>query len=162
MAFEGIVSSLMPNKNSPLPCLHTLITSSSLAMLKSAPLKHAFPILPPRATPSSFDLLASIKSLIASKSLTGPAWKDPKIWKPQIRRAQARYTAMVKEVAEEIVCDPSFSTEYNIFLDSISQPVNLFDLISQDFDTEFPGASRGLLGVGEGQYTSCYPSPTRR
>lgn len=150
MAYEGIASQLMPTKNSPLPCLHTLITSSP-SMLKSAPLKHSLPILPPRATPSSLDLINNIKALIANGNLSGPAWRDPKVWKPQIRRAHARYSAMVKEVAEDIVCAPSFSNEYNIFLDSISQPINLFDLISQDFDTEFPGAAKGLLGVGEGQ-----------
>ncbi|ORY66635.1 hypothetical protein BCR35DRAFT_308491 [Leucosporidium creatinivorum] len=150
MAFEGIVSQLKHNKSSPLPCLHTLITPSGLAMLKSAPLKHAFPICPPRTPPSPQALLTSIRSLLASGALTGPEWKQASVWRPQIRRAFAAYHALVKEVAEEVVCDAAFSTEYQIFLDSISQPIQLLQLISDDFEAEFgPGACKGLLGVGE-------------
>jgi hypothetical protein len=150
MAFEGVIAQLKYNKSSPLPCLHTLITPSGLAMLKSAPLKHAFPVCPPRTAPSSHSLLTSIRADIASKTLQGSLWKQSAIWKPQVRRAFAKYHAMVKEVAEDIVCDPAFSKEYHIFLESISQPINLFDLISQDFSAEFGlGACKGLLGVGD-------------
>lgn len=138
------------NKTSPLPCLHTLITPSGLAMLKSAPLKHAFPICPPRTTPSPQSLLTSIRSLIASRALVGPAWKQASTWRPAVRKAFNKYHQMVKEVAEEVVCDKSFSAEYSIFLDSISQPIQLLQLISEDFETEFgPGACKGLLGVGD-------------
>mgnify|MGYP001563683815 FL=1 len=57
---------------------------------------------------------------------------------------------MVKEVAEEVVGDPEFSSEYTLFLESISQPLQLLQLIREDFETEFgEGACRGLLGVGE-------------
>lgn len=147
MAYEGVIAQLKHNKS--LPCLHTLLTTSGLAMLKSAPLKHAFPICPPRAAPSCQALLASIRADIAAGRLSGSIWKQSAIWRPQVRRAFAKYHAMVKDVAEEIVTAPSFSKEYNIFLDSISRPINLFDLISQDFAAEFgPGACKGLLGVG--------------
>ena len=55
---------------------------------------------------------------------------------------------MVKEVAEEVVGDPEFSSEYTLFLESISQPLQLLQLIREDFETEFgEGACRGLLGV---------------
>lgn len=119
-------------------------------MLKSAPLKHAFPICPPRTPPSPQALLTSIRSLLALGALTGPEWRQASIWRPQIRRAFAAYHALVKEVAEEVVCDAAFSTEYQIFLDSISQPIQLLQLISDDFEAEFgPGACKGLLGVGE-------------
>ncbi|SGY41347.1 BQ5605_C003g02499 [Microbotryum silenes-dioicae] len=150
MAYEGIISQLKYNKSSPMPCLHTLITPTGLAMLKSAPLKHAFPVCPPRERPSPQPLLNSIRSLIAAGALSGPAWKQASVWRPQVRRASAAYHAMCKDLAEEVVSDPSFSTEYNIFLDSISQPLQLLQLVAEDFEECFgPGACKGLLGVGD-------------
>jgi len=152
MAYEGIISQLKPTKTSPLPCLHSLLTPAGLAMLKSAPLKHSFPICPPRTPPSPATLLSSIRSLLGSgtSNLTGPTWKQPSVWRPQVRKAFAKYHLMVKEVAEEVVCEPGFSKEYTIFLESISQPIQLLHLISEDFELEFgPGACKGLLGVGE-------------
>lgn len=119
-------------------------------MLKSAPLKHAFPICPPRAPPSPQALIASIRSLIAAGALSGPAWSKPSVWRPHIRRAFTAYHSLVKEVAEDVICEPNFSHEYNVFLQSISQPIQLLQLISEDFEAEFgPGACKGLLGVGE-------------
>lgn len=168
MAYEGIVSQvrvslviagrvlncglgqLKHHKSSPLPCLHTLLTPTGLSMLKSAPLKHAFPICPPRSAPSPSSLLASIRSLLASGALSGPEWATAADWRPQIRKAFARYHAMVKQAAEALVSDPTFATEYTIFLESISQPLQLLALISDDFEHEFgAGACKGLLGVGD-------------
>lgn len=143
-------SQLKPTKSSPLPCLHTVLTPSGLAMLKSAPLKKAFPVCPPRVAPSPQTLISSIRALIASGALTGPAWAKPSLWRPHIRRAFTSYHALVKEVAEKVIDEPSFSHEYTVFLQSISQPIQLLQLISEDFVAEFgPGASKGLLGVGE-------------
>ncbi|SCV66910.1 BQ2448_5556 [Microbotryum intermedium] len=150
MAYEGIISQLKYNKSAPMPCLHTLMTPTGLAMLKSAPLKNAFPVCPPRERPSPQPLLNSIRSLIAAGALSGPAWKQASVWRPQVRRASAAYHAMCKDVAEEVVSDTAFSTEYNIFLDSISQPLQLLQLIAEDFEECFgPGACKGLLGVGD-------------
>lgn len=58
---------------------------------------------------------------------------------------------MLREIAEELVSgDPSFSEEYRIFLENISQPIQLLQLIADDFETEFgPDAQRGLLAVGD-------------
>jgi len=58
---------------------------------------------------------------------------------------------MLREIAEELVSgDPSFSEEYRIFLENISQPIQLLQLIADDFETEFgPDATRGLLAVGD-------------
>jgi hypothetical protein len=57
---------------------------------------------------------------------------------------------MLREIAEEIVSSPAFAQEYRIFLENISQPIQLLQLIADDFETEFgPGATRGLLAVGE-------------
>lgn len=112
-------------------------------MLQSAPLQHAFPICPPRPAPSPSSLLAALR---ASHTLPNPASS----WRPHVRRAFAQYHAMVKQVAEEVVGDPEFSREYTLFLESISQPLQLLQLIREDFETEFgEGACRGLLGVGE-------------
>ncbi|GAA5942954.1 uncharacterized protein JCM15063_006169 [Sporobolomyces koalae] len=151
MAYEGIVAQLKPTKTSPNPCLHTLLTPDGLAMLKSAPLKSAFPVCPPRSPPSPSPLLASIRALIQRGNLSGPAWKVSSVWRQQVRKAFNSYHAMLRDIAEELVSgDPSFSEEYHIFLENISQPLQLLQLIADDFDTEFgPGATRGLLAVGD-------------
>ncbi|KAG0658511.1 hypothetical protein C6P46_005754 [Rhodotorula mucilaginosa] len=138
------------NKNGPVPCLHTLLTPTGLNLLKSAPLMSAFPVTPPRAPPSPAPLLASIRSLIQSGSLSGPAWKSTATWRAQIRKAFAAYHALLKDVAEELVTARSFADEFHLFLDQIAQPIQLLQLIADDFESEFgPGATRGLLGVGE-------------
>ncbi|GAA6059243.1 hypothetical protein JCM10212_006636 [Sporobolomyces blumeae] len=151
MAYEGIVAQLNPSKTVSVPCLHTLLTPTGLSMLKSAPLKSAFPICPPRTPPSPSPLLASIRSLIQRGALSGPAWKTSSVWRQHIRKAFAAYHAMLREIAEDLVSgDPSFSEEYRIFLENISQPLQLLQLIADDFEAEFgPGATRGLLAVGE-------------
>lgn len=133
-----------------MPCLHTLLTPTGLNLLKSAPLMSAFPVTPPRAPPSPAPLLASIRSLIQSGSLSGPAWKSTATWRAQIRKAFAAYHALLKDVAEELVTARSFAEEFHLFLDQIAQPIQLLQLIADDFESEFgPGATRGLLGVGE-------------
>ncbi|GAA6014739.1 hypothetical protein JCM11491_001959 [Sporobolomyces phaffii] len=150
MGYEGIVSQLQSTKSAPLPCLHTLLTPNGLSMLKSAPLKSAFPVCPPRTPPSVSPLLASIRSLIQRGALEGPEWKVASVWRKQVRTAFNAYHAILRDIAEEIVCDPAFAQEYRIFLENISQPIQLLQLIADDFETEFgPGATRGLLAVGE-------------
>lgn len=119
-------------------------------MLKSAPLKHAFPICPPRTPPSPTGLLNSIRSLIQDKILTGPQWKSSAVWKSQVKKVFLAYHTMVKEVAESIICEPKFSSEYTIFLDTISQPIQLLLLIRSDFEEEFgENVHKGLLQVGD-------------
>lgn len=119
-------------------------------MLKSAPLKSAFPVCPPRTPPSPAPLLASVRSLIQSGVLRGDVWKSTATWRAQIRKAFATYHAELKSLAEEIVSERSFALEFYIFLENISQPIQLLQLIADDFESEFgPGATRGLLGVGE-------------
>ncbi|GAA5886523.1 hypothetical protein JCM6882_001672 [Rhodosporidiobolus microsporus] len=150
MVYEGIVAQLKPSKSTPLPCLHTLLTPTGLSMLKSAPLKSAFPICPPRTPPSCSPLLASIRTLITSGALTGPGWKTPTVWRAAIRKAFAAYHTLLREIAEELVSAREFAQEYYIFLENISQPIQLLQLIADDFEVEFGvGATRGLLGVGE-------------
>ncbi|GAA5984808.1 hypothetical protein JCM10908_003514 [Rhodotorula pacifica] len=150
MVYEGVIAQITSNKNGPVPCLHTLLTPTGLSLLKSAPLMSAFPVTPPRAPPSPAPLLASIRSLIQSGSLTGPAWKSTATWRAQIRKAFAAYHALLKDVAEELVTARSFAEEFHLFLDQIAQPIQLLQLIADDFESEFgPGATRGLLGVGE-------------
>ncbi|GAA5993989.1 hypothetical protein JCM5350_008019 [Sporobolomyces pararoseus] len=150
MGYEGIISQLKPNKSAPLPCLHTLLTPNGLSMLKSAPLRSAFPLCPPRTPPSASPLLASIRSLIQRGALDGPEWKVSSVWRRHVREAFNSYHSMLREIAEEIVSDPAFAQEYRIFLENISQPIQLLQLIADDFETEFgPGATRGLLAVGE-------------
>lgn len=110
----------------------------------------AFPVTPPRAPPSPAPLLASIRSLIQSGALSGPAWKSTATWRSQIRKAFAAYHALLKDVAEELVTARAFAEEFHLFLDQIAQPIQLLQLIAEDFESEFgPGATRGLLGVGE-------------
>ncbi|GAA5863110.1 hypothetical protein JCM3774_001424 [Rhodotorula dairenensis] len=150
MVYEGVIAQVTSNKNGPVPCLHTLLTPTGLSLLKSAPLMSAFPVTPPRAPPSPAPLLASIRSLIQSGSLTGPAWKSTATWRAQIRKAFAAYHALLKDVAEELVTARAFAEEFHLFLDQIAQPIQLLQLIADDFESEFgPGATRGLLGVGE-------------
>ncbi|GAA5964758.1 hypothetical protein JCM21900_000193 [Sporobolomyces salmonicolor] len=150
MAYEGIVAQLKPSKSAPLPCLHTLLTPTGLSMLKSAPLKSAFPICPPRSAPSPSPLLASIRSLIQRGALVGPSWKTPTTWRAHIRKSFAAYHSMLREIAEELVSDPDFSKEFRIFLENISQPIQLLQLISEDFESELGrDAQRGLLCVGD-------------
>ncbi|GAA6052167.1 hypothetical protein JCM3770_001251 [Rhodotorula araucariae] len=150
MVYEGLVAQLKPSKTAPLPCLHTLLTPTGLSMLKSAPLKSAFPVCPPRTPPSPAPLLASIRSLIQSGALRGEVWKSTATWRAQIRKAFATYHSHLKDLAEEIVSERSFALEFYIFLENISQPIQLLQLIADDFEAEFgPGATRGLLGVGE-------------
>ncbi|KWU44556.1 Proteophosphoglycan ppg4, partial [Rhodotorula sp. JG-1b] len=150
MVYEGVIAQVTSNKNGPVPCLHTLLTPTGLNLLKSAPLMSAFPVTPPRAPPSPAPLLASIRSLIQSGSLSGPAWKSTATWRAQIRKAFAAYHALLKDVAEELVTARSFAEEFHLFLDQIAQPIQLLQLIADDFESEFgPGATRGLLGVGE-------------
>ncbi|CEQ43118.1 SPOSA6832_05019 [Sporobolomyces salmonicolor] len=150
MAYEGIVAQLKPSKSAPLPCLHTLLTPTGLSMLKSAPLKSAFPICPPRSAPSPSPLLASIRSLIQRGALVGPSWKTPTTWRAHIRKSFAAYHSMLREIAEELVSDPDFSNEFRIFLENISQPIQLLQLISEDFESELGrDAQRGLLCVGD-------------
>ncbi|BGP50990.1 hypothetical protein JCM10450v2_006916 [Rhodotorula kratochvilovae] len=150
MVYEGLIAQLKPSKTAPLPCLHTLLTPTGLSMLKSAPLKSAFPVCPPRTPPSPAPLLASIRSLIQSGALRGDVWKSTATWRAQIRKAFATYHSHLKDLAEEIVSERSFALEFYIFLENISQPIQLLQLIADDFESEFgPGATRGLLGVGE-------------
>ncbi|BGP10737.1 hypothetical protein JCM10049v2_006629 [Rhodotorula toruloides] len=150
MAFEGVIAQLKPSKTAPLPCLHTLLTPTGLSMLKSAPLKSTFPLSPPRTSPSPAPLLASIRSLIQSGNLVDPVWQSTTTWRSQIRKAFASYHALMRQVAEEIVSDRSFAEEYFIFLENVSRPVQLLQLIADDFEAEFgPNATRGLLGVGD-------------
>lgn len=119
-------------------------------MLKSAPLKSTFPLSPPRTSPSPAPLLASIRSLIQSGNLVDPVWQSTTTWRSQIRKAFASYHALMRQVAEEIVSDRSFAEEYFIFLENVSRPVQLLQLIADDFEAEFgPNATRGLLGVGD-------------
>ena len=140
---------LKPSKGT-LPCLHSLLTPAGLSLLKSAPLKHAFPVSPPRTPPSPSPLLASVRDMITRGTLSGPEWDHTPSWRPHVRRAYTRYHAAVKDVAEEIVSASEFAREYHIFLESIAQPVQLFQLIMDDFENEFgPGATKGLLGVGQ-------------
>ncbi|GAA5995614.1 tetratricopeptide repeat protein [Rhodotorula paludigena] len=150
MVYEGLVAQLKPSKAAPLPCLHTLLTPTGLSMLKSAPLKSAFPVCPPRTPPSPAPLLASIRSLIQSGALTGDVWKSTATWRAQIRKAFAAYHALLRTLADELVSERSFALEFYIFLENISQPLQLLQLIADDFEAEFgPGATRGLLGVGD-------------
>ena len=141
---------LKPSNTAPLPCLHTLLTPTGLSMLKSAPLKSAFPVCPPRTPPSPAGLLASIRSLIQSGVLRGNVWKSTATWRAQIRTAFSTYHSHLKELAEDIVSERAFALEFYIFLENISQPIQLLQLIADDFEAEFgPGATRGLLGVGD-------------
>ncbi|GAA5866205.1 hypothetical protein JCM8547_007202 [Rhodosporidiobolus lusitaniae] len=150
MVYEGIVAQLKPSKSAPLPCLHTLLTPTGLTMLKSAPLKSAFPICPPRSPPSCSPLLAAIRSLVTSGALTGAVWKTPTVWRAAIRKAFAAYHTLLREIAEELVSARSFAKEFYIFLENISQPIQLLQLIADDFEAEFGvRATRGLLGVGD-------------
>ncbi|GAA6013371.1 hypothetical protein JCM10207_000872 [Rhodosporidiobolus poonsookiae] len=155
MVYEGIVAQLKPTSppsttNEPVPCLHTLLTPTGLALLKSAPLKSAFPSCPVRPPPSCAPLLASIRTLVASGALSGPAWKSAPTWRAGIRKAFAAYHTLLRELAEEIVTSRDFALEYRIFLESISPPLALFQLVADDFEAEFgSGATRGLLGVGD-------------
>ncbi|GAA5900874.1 uncharacterized protein JCM6883_004682 [Sporobolomyces salmoneus] len=150
MGYEGIVSQLTPSKYAPLPCLHTLLTQKGLALLKSAPLKSAFPVCPPRIAPSASPLLSSIRSLIQRGALEGPEWKVSSVWRRHVREAFMAYHSMLREIAEEIVTDPNFAQEYRIFLENISQPLQLLQLIAEDFEVEFgPEATRGLLAIGK-------------
>ncbi|GAA5921062.1 hypothetical protein JCM3775_004074 [Rhodotorula graminis] len=150
MVYEGLVAQLKPSKTAPLPCLHTLLTPTGLSMLKSAPLKSAFPVCPPRTPPSPAGLLASIRTLIQSGTLRGNVWKSTATWRAQIRTAFSTYHSHLKDLAEELVSERSFALEFYIFLENISQPIQLLQLIADDFEAEFgPGATRGLLGVGE-------------
>ncbi|GAA5853430.1 hypothetical protein JCM9279_007235, partial [Rhodotorula babjevae] len=150
MVYEGLVAQLKPSKTAPLPCLHTLLTPTGLSMLKSAPLKSAFPVCPPRTPPSPAGLLASIRSLIQSGVLRGNVWKSTATWRAQVRTAFSTYHSHLKELAEEIVSERAFALEFYIFLENISQPIQLLQLIADDFEAEFgPGATRGLLGVGD-------------
>ncbi|GAA5902331.1 hypothetical protein JCM8208_007262 [Rhodotorula glutinis] len=150
MVYEGLVAQLKPSKTAPLPCLHTLLTPTGLSMLKSAPLKSAFPVCPPRTPPSPAGLLASIRTLIQSGTLRGNVWKSTTTWRAQIRTAFSTYHSHLKDLAEELVSERSFALEFYIFLENISQPIQLLQLIADDFEAEFgPGATRGLLGVGE-------------
>ncbi|GAA5838042.1 hypothetical protein JCM11251_006832 [Rhodosporidiobolus azoricus] len=150
MVYEGIVAQLKPTQTSPLPCLHTLLTPAGLSMLQSAPLKSAFPVCPPRSPPPCGPLLSSVRTLVSSGALTGPGWKTPTVWRAAIRKAFAAYHTLLREIAEELVSARSFAEEYYIFLENISQPIQLLQLIAEDFEVEFGvGATRGLLGVGE-------------
>ncbi|KAK4047098.1 hypothetical protein OIV83_005661 [Microbotryomycetes sp. JL201] len=165
MAFEGIIqqpvfSALMPapliifqlkysHAQTP-PCLHTLMSPTGLAVLKSAPLKHSFPVCPPRNPPSPQSLISSIRNLISSGVLSGPDWAKPAVWRSHVRKAFTRYHALIKEVAEEVITSPSFAVEFQIFIDSVASPLELFRLIADDFETEFGSTmSKGLLCVGD-------------
>ncbi|GAA6015262.1 hypothetical protein JCM8202_002404 [Rhodotorula sphaerocarpa] len=150
MVYEGVIAQVTSNKNGPVPCLHTLLTPTGLSLLKSAPLMTAFPVTPPRAPPSPAPLLASIRSIVQNGALSGPVWKSTATWRSQIRKAFAAYHALLKDVAEELVTARPFAEEFHLFLDQIAQPIQLLQLIADDFEAEFgPGATRGLLGVGE-------------
>ncbi|BGP19367.1 hypothetical protein JCM10213v2_007456 [Rhodosporidiobolus nylandii] len=152
MVYEGICGQLKTSKNAPrgIPCLHTLLTPTGLSMLKSAPMKSSFPTGPPRVVPSCTPLLASIRSLISSGALSGAHWKTPTIWRAQVRKAFAQYHDVLRQIAEELVSERSFAEEYYIFLENISQPLQLLQLVAEDFEREFgAGATRGLLGVGD-------------
>ncbi|GAA5984470.1 hypothetical protein JCM11641_006992 [Rhodosporidiobolus odoratus] len=150
MVYEGIVGQLKTSKNAPLPCLHTLLTPTGLSLLQSAPLKSAFPSCPSRPPPSCSPLLSSISNLITRGALTGSHWKTPSTWRAQIRKAFAAYHTLLRELAEELVSARDFAEEYYIFLENISQPLQLLQLVAEDFEVEFgAGATRGLLGVGE-------------
>ncbi|KAM0786970.1 hypothetical protein ACM66B_002388 [Microbotryomycetes sp. NB124-2] len=157
MAFEGIVGQLKYSLGAKPPCLHTLMTPTGLSVLKSAPLKHSFPVCPPRNPPSPQELITSIRNLISSGLLTGPAWSKPQVWRAQVRKAFNKYHALIKEIAEEVVTSPSFAVEFQIFIDSVASPLELFRMIADDFETEFGSTmNKGLLCVGDAGGANLY------
>ncbi|KAK4057350.1 hypothetical protein OIO90_001416 [Microbotryomycetes sp. JL221] len=164
MAFQGIMNQfrLKQGQQSNV-CLHTLLSIEGLEILESAPLKQSFPTCPPRTTKICSKFLKEQVKMLFHKGLLKGFQTDSNVASPtsttmttlkslkrQLRQIYKPYQTLIKQISNEIVMDLNFSKEFKLFLESIVTPLNLFQLISEDFQHELGSTnSKGLLGINE-------------